>query len=91
MRDADNEIYEGIRITSMVLNRCLVRFCRQTTAKTIEEMQTYAWERRQAFHEAFGSGAVSFLPTCFSSGKRSMSIKTSMRLCNGSGSSLGLW
>lgn len=38
--DADNEVAEGIRITSMVLDQRLVRFCRQTTEKTIQEMQT---------------------------------------------------
>jgi hypothetical protein len=34
--DADNEVDEGIRMTSMVLNQRLVRFCRQTTQKTIQ-------------------------------------------------------
>ena len=29
--DADNEVNEGIRIVSMMLNQKLVRFCRQTT------------------------------------------------------------
>ena len=41
--DADNDVNEGIRITSMVLNQRLVRFCRQTAPKTIQEMQTYSW------------------------------------------------
>jgi phage terminase large subunit len=44
--DADNEVNEGIRITSMILNQRLVRFCRQTVKKTIQEMQTYAWDSR---------------------------------------------
>lgn len=44
--DADNEVNEGIRITSMILNQRLVRFCRQTVRKTIQEMQTYAWDSR---------------------------------------------
>jgi PBSX family phage terminase large subunit len=46
--DADNEVNEGIRITSMVLNQRLVRFCRQTTEKTVQEMQTYAWDTKAA-------------------------------------------
>jgi phage terminase large subunit len=46
--DADNEVDEGIRKTSMVLNQRLVRFCRQTTQKTIQEMQTYAWDAKAA-------------------------------------------
>jgi hypothetical protein len=46
--DADNDVNEGIRITSMVLNQRLVRFCRQTTPKTIQEMQTYAWDAKAA-------------------------------------------
>ena len=39
--DADNGLNEGIRIASMILNQRFVRFCRQTTQKTIQEMQTY--------------------------------------------------
>ena len=46
--DADDEVNEGIRITSMVLNQRLVRFCRQTTRKTVQEMQTYAWDPKAA-------------------------------------------
>ena len=46
--DADNEVNEGIRITSMVLNQRMVRFCRQNTPKTIQEMQTYAWDAKAA-------------------------------------------
>lgn len=46
--DADNDVNEGIRITSMVLNQRLVRFCRQTVPKTIREMQTYAWDAKAA-------------------------------------------
>jgi PBSX family phage terminase large subunit len=46
--DADNDVNEGLRITSMVLNQRLVRFCRQTTPKTIQEMQTYAWDAKAA-------------------------------------------
>ena len=46
--DADNEVNEGIRITSMLLNQRLVRFCRQTVQKTIQEMQTYAWDSKAA-------------------------------------------
>jgi PBSX family phage terminase large subunit len=42
--DAENDVNEGIRVASMVLNQKLVRFCRQTTRKTIQEMQTYAWD-----------------------------------------------
>lgn len=44
--DADNDVNEGIRIASMVLNQKLVRFCRQTVPKTIQEMQTYAWDSK---------------------------------------------
>jgi phage terminase large subunit len=46
--DADNEVNDGIRTVSMVLNQKIVRFCRQTTAKTIQEMQTYAWDAKAA-------------------------------------------
>jgi len=46
--DADNEVNDGIRIASMVLNQRLVRFCRQTVQKTIQEMQTYAWDSKAA-------------------------------------------
>jgi PBSX family phage terminase large subunit len=44
--DADNDVNEGIRIVSMLLNQRLVRFCRQTTTRTIQEMQTYAWDAK---------------------------------------------
>ena len=44
--DADDDVNEGIRITSMVLNQRMVRFCRQTVQKTIQEMQTYAWDSK---------------------------------------------
>jgi hypothetical protein len=44
--DADDEVNEGIRIVSMALNQRLVRFCRQTVQKTIQEMQTYAWDTK---------------------------------------------
>jgi PBSX family phage terminase large subunit len=46
--DAENEVNEGIRIVSMILNQKLVRFCRQTTKKTAQEMQTYAWDPKAA-------------------------------------------
>jgi PBSX family phage terminase large subunit len=46
--DADNEVNEGIRLVSMVLNKRQVRFCRQTAPKTIQEMQTYAWDTKAA-------------------------------------------
>ncbi len=47
-RDADDDVSEGIKITSMVLNERLVKFCRQTTPKTIQQMQTYAWDSKAA-------------------------------------------
>jgi PBSX family phage terminase large subunit len=46
--DADNDVNDGIRISSMVLNQRLVRFCRQTVQKTIQQMQTYAWDSKAA-------------------------------------------
>jgi len=46
--DAEDDVNEGIRVASMVLNQKLVRFCRQTVPKTIQEMQTYAWDPRAA-------------------------------------------
>jgi len=46
--DADNDVNEGIRKASMVLNQRLVRLCRQTAQKTIQEMQTYAWDAKAA-------------------------------------------
>jgi PBSX family phage terminase large subunit len=48
--DADDEVNEGIRVASMVLNQKLVRFCRQNAQKTIQEMQTYAWDPTAAQH-----------------------------------------
>ena len=42
--DAEDDVSDGIRIVSMILNKRMVRFCRQTTPKTIQEMQTYAWD-----------------------------------------------
>jgi PBSX family phage terminase large subunit len=48
--DAEDDVNEGIRVSSMVLNQELVRFCRQTAPKTIQEMQTYAWDPRAAQH-----------------------------------------
>jgi phage terminase large subunit len=44
--DADNDVNEGIRIVSMVLNQRMARFCRQTAPNTIQEMQTYAWDAK---------------------------------------------
>jgi PBSX family phage terminase large subunit len=46
--DADDDVSDGIRVASMVLNQRLVRFCRQTAPKTIQEMQTYAWDAKAA-------------------------------------------
>jgi PBSX family phage terminase large subunit len=46
--DADDDVNEGIRVASMVLNQRMVRFCRQTVKKTIQEMQTYAWDAKAA-------------------------------------------
>lgn len=46
--DADDDVGDGIRIVSMILNKRIVRFCRQTTPKTIQEMQTYAWDAKAA-------------------------------------------
>jgi PBSX family phage terminase large subunit len=46
--NAKDDVNEGIRITSMVLNQRLVRFCRRTTPKTIQEMQTYSWDAKTA-------------------------------------------
>lgn len=46
--DADNDVNDGIRIASMALNQRLVRFCRQTVQKTVQEMQTYAWDSKAA-------------------------------------------
>lgn len=48
--EADNEVNDGIRIVSMVLNKRLARFCRQDASRTIQEMQTYAWDERAAKH-----------------------------------------
>jgi PBSX family phage terminase large subunit len=47
-RDADNDVNDGIRVASMVLNQRMVRFCRQGVPKTIQEMQTYAWDTKAA-------------------------------------------
>jgi PBSX family phage terminase large subunit len=44
--DADNDVNEGIRMVSMVLNQRKARFCRQLTPNTIQEMQTYAWDAK---------------------------------------------
>jgi PBSX family phage terminase large subunit len=48
--DAEDNVNEGIRVSSMILNQRLVRFCRQTTVKTVQEMQTYAWDKKAAQH-----------------------------------------
>jgi PBSX family phage terminase large subunit len=45
-KEADDEVNEGIRLTSMVLNQRLIRFCRETTQKTVQEMQSYAWDAK---------------------------------------------
>jgi PBSX family phage terminase large subunit len=46
--DADNEVNDGIRLVSMVLNKRMVRFCRQTVKKTTQELQTYSWDTKAA-------------------------------------------
>jgi hypothetical protein len=46
--DAENDVNEGVRIVSMVLNQRKVRFCRQAVPNTIQEMQTYAWDNKAA-------------------------------------------
>lgn len=46
--DADDDVNEGIRVASMVLNQKLVRFCRQAIRMTIQEIQTYAWDPKAA-------------------------------------------
>src|ERR1700683_2788907 len=43
---ADDEVNEGIRIVSMAMHQRLIRFCRQTTKKTVQELQTYAWDSK---------------------------------------------
>jgi PBSX family phage terminase large subunit len=48
--DAEDDVHEGIRVSSMILNQRLVRFCRQTTGKTVQEMQSYAWDTKAAQH-----------------------------------------
>jgi PBSX family phage terminase large subunit len=48
--DAENDVNEGIRVSSMVLNQKLVRFCRQTAPKTIQEIQAYAWDPKAVQH-----------------------------------------
>jgi PBSX family phage terminase large subunit len=49
-QDADNDVNEGIRLTSMALNQRMLRFCRETTAKTVQEMQSYAWDAKAVQH-----------------------------------------
>lgn len=46
--DADNDVNGGIRLVSMVLNSRKIRFCREGTPKTIQQMQTYAWDSKAA-------------------------------------------
>ena len=46
--NADDDVSDGIRLASMVLNQRMVRFCRQATQKTVQEMQTYAWDSKAA-------------------------------------------
>jgi PBSX family phage terminase large subunit len=48
--DAEDDVNEGIRVAAMVLNQKLVRFCRQNAQKTIQEMQTYAWDPKATQH-----------------------------------------
>jgi PBSX family phage terminase large subunit len=49
-KEADDEVNEGIRLTSMVLNQRLIRFCRETTQRTVQEMQSYAWDAKAVQH-----------------------------------------
>ena len=46
--DAKNDVSDGIRMTSMLLNQRKIKFCRETTTKTVQEMQSYAWDPKAA-------------------------------------------
>ena len=46
--DADNEVLEGIKKTSIVLNKRMVRIRRDKNEHGIKEMQTYAWDSNAA-------------------------------------------
>ena len=47
-QDADNDVSDGIRMTSMALNQRMIKFCRETTIRTVQEMQSYAWDTKAA-------------------------------------------
>ena len=47
-QDADNDVSDGIRMTSMALNQRMILFCRETTPRTVQEMQSYAWDTKAA-------------------------------------------
>jgi len=47
-QDADNDVSDGIRMTSMALNQRMIKFCRETTTRTVQEMQSYAWDTKAA-------------------------------------------
>jgi hypothetical protein len=34
-QDADNDVSDGIRVTSMALNQRMIKFCRETTPRTV--------------------------------------------------------
>jgi PBSX family phage terminase large subunit len=46
--DADHDVYEGIRMTSMVLSKRMIRFCRERTQRTVQELQSYTWDTKAA-------------------------------------------
>ncbi len=45
-READDEVNEGIRLTSTALYQRKIRFCRETTQRTVQEIQSYAWDAK---------------------------------------------
>jgi phage terminase large subunit len=46
--DADNDVLEGIKRSAMVLNKRMVKICRDSNPNGIKETQTYAWDQKAA-------------------------------------------
>lgn len=45
--DADNEVTDGIRVSSVLMARKLVRFNRNRCPETIARLQTYSWDKKK--------------------------------------------
>lgn len=46
--DADNDVTDGIRISSVLMSRKMVRFHKHNCPETIARLQTYHWDKKKA-------------------------------------------